>query len=130
MNQDTPTWHTSVVFHGDKQGRKINFPTINLEPATWPADQESGVYAAEVRIGDHSFQGALYYGPRTVQGETHNVLEIFLLDFSEEIYGQKVSFRLHGFIRPVLHFNTFEEMKTQIAKDVEAVSQAFTNHES
>lgn len=119
------TWYHSEVSHGDKQGRKISFPTINLDPKIWPADQESGVYAAEVTVGDHSFLGALYYGPRTMHGETTDVLEIYLLDFAQEIYGETVSFRLHKFIRGVLHFNSFEEMKPQIAKDVADVRASF-----
>lgn len=122
------TWSSSPILHGDKQGRKISYPTINLDATTWPSDQKPGVYAVEVRIGDppSNFQGALYYGPRTIQGETHNVLEIFLLNFSQEVYGQTASFSLHKFIRPVLHFNSFEEMKPQIAKDVADVKKSFT----
>lgn len=121
------TWHSSPIYHGDKQGRTISFPTINLDPNIWPADQQPGVYSVEVRIGEPAtaFQGALYYGPRTIQGETHNILEIYLLDFSQQVYGQTASFRLHKFIRPVIHFNSFEEMKPQIAQDVEAVRASF-----
>lgn len=123
---------SSPVLHGDKQGRKISYPTINLDPTTWPADHEPGVYAAEVSIGEPptAFQGALYYGPRTIQGETNNVLEIFLLNFSQEVYGQTASFRLHKFIRPVLHFKTFDELKAEIARDVLAVSNAFDTGET
>lgn len=120
------SYHSSVL-HGDKQGRKISFPTINLDPNVWPADKEPGVYAAPVQIEEHTFQGALYYGPRTTQNETHNVLEIYLLDFSQEIYGQDVSFSLHTFIRPVIHFKSFDELKVQIAKDVDDVRAAFSH---
>lgn len=122
-------WYTSPVLHGDKAGRKISFPTINLEPSIWPPNQEPGVYSSQVKIGSHSFTGALYFGPRTVKNEIHNVLEIYLLDFSREIYGQTVSFRLHQFIRPVIHFNSFEEMKPQIAKDVKEVLASFNKLE-
>ena len=120
-----PTFYSSPVFHGDKLGRKITFPTVNLDPSVWPATKEPGVYAAEVNIADLTFQGALYFGPRIVKNETHNVLEIFLLNFSKEIYGETISFRLHQFIRPVLHFNSFEELKAQIAKDVTEVEASF-----
>lgn len=121
--------YKGTVLHGDKQGRKISFPTINLDPSIWPFNQEPGVYSAEVKIGDQTFMGALYYGPRTTQSETFNVLEIFLLDFSKEIYGETVSFRLHQYIRAVIHFNSFDELKQQIAKDVEAVRASFENTE-
>jgi riboflavin kinase/FMN adenylyltransferase len=122
---DMTTWYHSTVHHGNKQGRTISFPTVNLDPSVWPSARQPGVYAAEVKIGEYTFKGALYFGPRTVKKETHNVLEIFLLDFSKEIYGQKLSFRLHQFIRGVIHFNSFEEMKLQIAKDVNDVRASF-----
>jgi FAD synthase len=122
------TWYHSTVHHGDKKGRTISFPTVNLDPGVWPVDHQPGVYAAEVTIANHSFKGALYYGPRTTQSETHHVLEIFLLNFSQEIYGETISFRLHKFIRPVLHFNSFEELKAQIATDVLDVEKSFTNN--
>lgn len=113
--------YTGTVQHGDKQGRTISFPTINLDPSIWPADKEPGVYSSHVQIGQENFIGALYYGPRTTQNETFNVLEIFLLDFSKEIYGETVTFSLHQFIRPVIHFSSFEELKQQITLDVDAV---------
>lgn len=119
------TWYSSSVLHGNKQGRKISFPTINLDPSIWPFNQDPGVYSAEVKVDTHTFQGALYYGPRSINQETINVLEIFLLNFSKEIYGETVSFRLHKFIRGVLHFNSFEDMKKQIIQDVEAVQASF-----
>ena len=121
------TLYHSEVLHGDKQGRKISFPTINLDPQVWPQNQEPGVNASEVTIDTHTFQAALYFGPRTMKEETFIVLEIFLLDFSEEIYGQTVSFSLRKYIRTVVHFNSFEELKEQIAKDVQDVKAAFEN---
>jgi FAD synthase len=125
MNRNC-TWTPAVVSHGDKSGRKIGFPTINLDPAVVPQDTPQGVYASRLKIVDREYLGALYFGPRLVKGETHNVLEIFILDFSAEIYGQTVQFSLGKFIRPVLHFNSLEELQQQLQKDIAAVRVALS----
>jgi len=114
-------YYQSTVFHGDKSGRTINFPTINLDPLVIPQDTKPGVYASLVEIAASEYKGALYFGPRLVKGETHNVLEIFILDFDKEVYGQTVSFCLEKFIRPVLDFASLDELKQQLQKDIEAV---------
>ena len=114
-------YYQSTVFHGDKSGRTINFPTINLDPLIIPQDTKPGVYASLVEVSGVEFKGALYFGPRLVKGETNNVLEIFLLDFEKEVYGQTVIFCLEKFIRPVLDFASLDELKQQLQKDIEAV---------
>lgn len=118
------SYHSDVL-HGDKQGRKISFPTINLDSKIWPRNKPPGVYACKVEINNTVYSGALYYGPRTVNHELHNVLEIFLLNFTNEIYGEKVSFQIHSFIRPVIHFKSLSELKQQIEKDVSDINKSF-----
>ncbi len=113
----SPTF-TSTVFHGDKEGRTIGFPTLNLDSAVFPQEAQAGVYAATVVIRKKHYQGALYFGPRTVHGEEKNVLEIFVLDFAAEVYGETVSFQLIKFIRPVIHFSSLEQLQTQLKQDV------------
>lgn len=125
MTTDTHnTWYSSTVFHGDKAGRQIGFPTINLEPSIIPSGTDRGVYASLVKVAGKQYQGALYFGPRTVKNEVVDVLEIFILDFSEEIYGQTIQFQLDKFIRPVIHFATFEALKQQLHKDISDVRTA------
>ena len=113
--------YQSFVLHGDKQGRLINFPTINLDPTVIPAETKQGVYHAIVGIGDKTYHGALYYGPRFVLSETTCVLEIHILDFNEEIYGQKVSFTFKEFIREPEHFSSFEILLSAIKQDIETI---------
>lgn len=117
-------YYHSEVLHGDKQGRKISFPTINLNTKIWPKNKQAGVYSCTVTINDSIYDGALYFGPRTINNEEKNVLEIFLLNFSHEIYGTEVFFQLHTFIRPVLHLSSLQELKSQIEKDVVAVKKS------
>lgn len=78
-----------------------------------------------MRYGGILFQGALFYGERKVLDENTLVLEIFLLDFDQEIYGKYVEFRLVEYVRPVLDFSSFVEMKSQLKRDVVAVKTVF-----
>lgn len=118
---ESRTWISAIVLHGDQSGRQIGFPTINLNPKLLPDQITQGVYAAQVIIEQKNYWGALYIGPRSVKGEVHAVLEIYILDFSKEVYGQSIKFLLRDFIRPVIHFTTMEELKKQLSSDVENV---------
>ncbi len=120
MNKNIQSYQ-SLVFHGDKLGRTIGFPTLNLDTTVLLEAPEQGVWMCEVCVSDEKHIGALYFGPRTVKDETHTVLEIHLLDFSREIYGQVVTFSLRQFIRPVIHFASFPDLMKQLKKDVETI---------
>lgn len=103
---------------GDKVGREIGFPTLNLDPLILPKNTKQGVYATTLLIHDHEYKGALYFGPRLVLQETKNVLEIFVLDFDKEIYGEIIQFVLGAFIRPVENFSSLGAMTKQLKKDI------------
>lgn len=110
-------WLQTKVIHGSKIGKKIGFPTLNLENPSIIENYKQGVYAAKIRIKDKEHGGVLYFGPRVILEETKNVLEIHVFDFSEEIYGTVIYFKVLNFIRPVKNFSTLEELKFQINKD-------------
>ena len=113
--------YKSIVYKGDQLGRTIGFPTLNLDASVLPSDFQLGIYACSVKIEDKQYKGALYFGPRLVVGETKNVLEIHVLDFDKEIYGQEVEFEIGKYIRTISNFSSMEEMKIQLEKDKEAV---------
>lgn len=110
--------YRSEVIHGRKMGKKFGFPTINLADPAILSSHQDGVYAARVSIEGNKYSGLLYKGPRLILGETETILEIYLLNFNQEIYGQTVSFRLLGFIRGVMNFNKPQDLKKQLAKDL------------
>lgn len=113
------TWYTSTVLKGDQAGRTIGFPTVNLDPTVLSSDTKKGVYACVVRHGSKSYAGTLYFGPRLVKGESHDVLEIFIHDFSDSIYGSEIMFSCAGYIRPVMDFGSFDDLKKQIEDDID-----------
>lgn len=111
-----------TVQHGDESGRTIGFRTANFDPFILSLENlEKGVYASEVIVAGKPYRGVLYYGPRLVKGETHTVLEIHILDFNHEIYGQPVTFTIGAFIRGVMPFKSMEELQRQLREDVAKV---------
>ncbi len=118
-------FYRSQVLHGSKDGGKNAYPTINLDPKVLPVNFKPGVYASKVRIGDKLYLGAAYFGPRLVKQEQHNVLEIYILDFAEVIYGQVVEFSFEEYVRGVIDFTDFSELKAQISSDITQIKKIF-----
>lgn len=112
------TWIEGVVQHGDKQGRLVGFPSANLDAELLEHVEDEGVYACHVEVSGMRYAGALYFGPRLVMGETKRVLEIHIIDFEQEIYGEKISFCLDGFVRPPMNFASIAELGTQLQDDI------------
>jgi len=116
---------TGVVEKGQQLGRTIGFPTANLQ---LPPDKflpRSGVYCVKVcgasLTSPISYQpGVMNIGNRpTVDGTTVTV-EVHLLDWSGDLYGQTLTVSLEKFLRPEQKFASLEALKTQIQVDSEA----------
>jgi len=105
------------VIQGDQRGRTIGFPTANLALGTYlrPA---RGVYAVRVRVGEgKEFSGVANIGKRpTFAGET-DLLEVFLFDFTGDLYGRRLGVQLVEFLRPEKKFDGIDQLKAQIAAD-------------
>jgi riboflavin kinase/FMN adenylyltransferase len=107
-----------VVAHGDKRGRTIGFPTINLalgrhlEPAR-------GVYAVTVNLPDGSIRaGVANIGRRPTVGDgLESRVEAHIFDFDADLYDQTVAVALHTFLRGEQKFASFDALKAQIATD-------------
>lgn len=116
-------WHRiqGRVAHGEKLGRTLGFPTINLALDGLHLPR-FGVYAVTVDVlgGPHRgrYGGAASIGVRpTFDGEKPN-LEVHLLDFSGDLYGEEVSVGLVDFLRPEVRFESAEALVEQMARDV------------
>lgn len=122
-------WHKGIVLQGQKVGRSIGFSTINLDPQIVASILlEHGVYASRVKYGDIHYSGALYLGPRLILGETVTVLEIHILNFDQDIYGQLVDFQVLDFIRPPENFYSLESLKKQIQEDIVAIKKTLNKY--
>ena len=109
-----------IVQQGQQRGRTINFPTANLEFGDL-VRPKFGVYVVEVQIdGEKKWRPAVANTGRrpTVDGEMER-LEVHLLDFDQDLYGQHIDVRFRSFIRAEKKFESFEALKIQIQRDAE-----------
>jgi len=108
------------VVHGAKRGRELGYPTANVHmrherPAL------SGVYA--VKLDGLPSVANLGIRP-TIVGVPKLLLEVHVLDFSDDLYGQHVRVEFLHKIRDEMKFDSLDALKTQIGKDV-AVARSF-----
>lgn len=118
MKQIKNNWISATVLHGEREGRTIGYPTVNLDPELLPSGVERGVYACSVRYDGKEYTGALYYGPKLVKNKEQDVLEIHILEFDQTIYGKQVSFKIGQFIRGVMDFDSFPDLRKQLVDDI------------
>ena len=113
------------VAHGDKKGRTIGFPTANIHLHR-QASPISGVFAVEMfGIEGEPVAGVANVGKRPTVGGTRLQLEVFLFDFSQDIYGCHVHVDFLYKIREEQRFESFEALKLQIEHDVETAQRYF-----
>jgi len=114
------------VAHGDKLGRTIGYPTANIKMFR-KNTPVNGVFAVTMTgIDDFEFAGIANVGTRpTVTGGSKVVLETHLFNFNKNIYGRYVEVHFKKKIRDEIRFNSLDELKAQIIKDVEVTKQYF-----
>lgn len=107
------------IRHGDKRGRTIGFPTLNMQMPDNLALQV-GVYAVRVSgLNGQMLNGVANLGKRPTVDGTEMRLEVHMFDFSAEVYGRYIQVEPVKFIRAEQKFASFEQLKTQIAADAE-----------
>lgn len=106
------------VAHGEKRGRALGFPTANLklEHVLQPA---FGIYAVRARVGesDTVYNGVANFGIRPMFLLPAPLMEVHLLDFSGDLYGEIISVQLIAYLRGEMALADVETLKTQIAAD-------------
>ena len=114
------------VVRGDQLGQQLGFPTANLETAGMLLPS-NGVYAAHARVGGKTFRAVLNIGRRpTVQSPTPEPrLEVHLLDFEGELYGQELEITFTAKLRDEQKFASLDELKAQIARDIVVAKRRF-----
>lgn len=108
------------VIHGDKRGRTIGVPTANVDVSDYmrPA---YGIYATRTRLPDgRVVNGVASLGVRPMFAVETPLLEVWLFDFDEELYGQTIETQLIAFLRPEMAFDGLEALKAQIDQDAAA----------
>jgi riboflavin kinase / FMN adenylyltransferase len=114
------------VVHGDQLGHKLGFPTANLD-TTGMLLPPNGVYTAQARLGDKIHRSVLNIGIRpTIQNPTPSPrVEVHLLDFTGDLYGQELEITFAAKLRDELKFPSVEALRAQIQQDVAAARATF-----
>ncbi|HZF11927.1 MAG TPA: bifunctional riboflavin kinase/FAD synthetase [Thermoanaerobaculia bacterium] len=117
-----------VIVRGDRMGQRLGWPTINLasDNKLLPAD---GVYASRVFFPSYpaTFDCVTNIGTRpTVYENYQRVVESHILDFSANVYKQRVELAFHKRLREERIFPTVMDLSAQIRRDVEATREFFT----
>ncbi|CAI6028127.1 bifunctional riboflavin kinase/FAD synthetase [Cohnella sp. JJ-181] len=112
------------IVHGDARGRQLGFPTANMMPSVPYVIPRHGVYAVTVTgaAGQSCpLGGVINVGVRPTFDAPGGAsrLETNLFDFEGDLYGQTLTVRFHRFLRPETKFDSFDALKSQIAKDAD-----------
>ena len=125
-----------TVITGEKLGRKIGFPTANLQLPTGKFLPCQGVYSVRVWIEELAenpennpcdsqspIEGVMNIGCRPTVGGNTPTVEVHLLDWSGDLYGKTLRVNLEQFLRPEQKFPSLEALKAQIAADCQAARE-------
>lgn len=117
---------TSTVVHGDERGRTIGFPTANLDLPPEAAVPNNGVYAVRAITADgvtHSAVANIGTNP-TFDG-IYRHIEVHILDFAADIYGQELTIEFLAKLRNEQKFSGIEALVNQLHQDVETAKKYF-----
>jgi len=111
-----PWFVSAEVVHGDKRGRELGYPTANLrlDPA---CGLKHGIYAVRVGVGERRYDGVASFGRRPMFDQGTVLLEVFLFDFSADLYGEVIDVAFIDWIRPELKFDSVEDLVRRMNED-------------
>lgn len=117
------------VVHGDGRGKHIGIPTANL--AVWEEKlvPAVGVYAALAEVEGLTYDSVVNIGhrPTFYEHPAEKSIEVHLLEFDREIYGQRMRLKLVERIRPEIRFSSAQELMDQIHKDISQTKEILTH---
>lgn len=120
---------TGKIVHGEQRGRKLGFPTANIELLHGEmAVPAPGVYAVTASIEGSIYEGMGNIGNNpTFNDVEHARLEVNLFNCSGDLYGKTMSVQFHKYIRAEKKFSGVEELCRQIEEDKKAIKTYFLN---
>ena len=110
------------VIHGKGQGSRHDMPTANIAFDKNRILPVYGVYGAKVTIDGNVYRGITNIGTRpTVDDDPAPTCETLVLDFDGNLYNKQITLELYVYIRQIVKFSSFEELKKQIEKDISSL---------
>ena len=121
---------TDTVRTGFRIGRTMDYPTVNMRFEEGVLVPPHGVYVSRVRLPDGTARGAVTnIGVRPTFEGTRVTVETHILDYSADLYGERLCVELLRFQRPERRFETADALRAQISADAAAARAFFENEE-
>lgn len=113
------------VFHGDKKGRTIGFPTANILIKR-KVSPIRGVFTVTTELNEKRWLGVANVGTRPTVGGDRPQLEVHLFNCQQNLYGKYLNIEFHSKLRDEIKFSSFEALQEQINLDVAQAQQYFS----
>lgn len=108
---------SGTVVHGKKLGRTIGYPTANIETESIKLLPKKGAYIVEVFVNNQQYKGMLSVGTNpTVNGEKLTV-EVYILDFEEDIYDKNITVKFRDFLHEEIKFEGLDKLIERLDED-------------
>ena len=111
---------SGLVVKGRQLGRTINFPTANLElDDKYLLPDTNGVYITKIKVNNNIYKSVtnIGYNPTVSAEKNKKFIETHILDFDEDIYGEKIEIYFYEFLRKEQKFESFDHLKEQLKLD-------------
>ncbi|MDH4211247.1 MAG: riboflavin biosynthesis protein RibF [candidate division WOR-3 bacterium] len=109
---------SGTVIKGKGKGKKLGFPTINIQTPSNKLIPLDGVYMVKINASGHQYSGAMFC--------RHDLLEVYIVEFSGDLYGKTVRIEFRERIRGIEHFADDSSLKAAIAADVGKITKQRT----
>lgn len=124
-----PYFILGTVKEGKKLGRTIGFPTVNIEAHPLKLFPPNGVYATKTLYNENYYYGVTNIGKNPTVNGTVKIVETYLLDFDQMIYGEQLQTFFYKFLRSEQKFPSVEALRQQIAINAEQAREYFASEE-
>ncbi len=115
-----------TVIQGQQKGRELGYKTANIETKR-KKPPLNGVYVVTIKVLERTFNGVACIGQKLMYSTEQNLLEVHIFDFEQDITGQSIEVIFHKKCRDMLAFRSKQEIKAQIAKDIQEAQIFFAN---
>ncbi len=108
---------SGTVIHGKKIGRTIGYPTANIEVNPIKILPKKGAYIVDVFVKNQHLKGMLSIGTNPTIGENNISVEVYILDFDDDIYGEQISVNFRDFLHDEIKFESLEKLVERLDED-------------
>lgn len=125
-----PYYLEGEVIKGNSLGKKLGFPTANINIASNIVIPKYGVYYGTCEIEKNIYHAGINIGIKPSVENNYFAVEAFLIDFDENIYGKNIKINLEKYLREEIKFDTIEELIKQMQEDIKYIKKEFVKNYS